>query len=454
MSLQNTTFGTRDEYKRINTAQGIQKLLANDTLDISRLLINGEWGEGKTEFCHKMLNHLGVNNYHLVYVDAFASDSVDNPILTLTAEIAKLAPEGNKRTELIKKFKPALRTGAKAIGKGLISIATKQDFDSLNDNFEKELQKGADQLTDLAVETALKDQIEAEKNIAALKGALKLLTEGEDGKPIIICIDEFDRCRPPYAISMLETVKHVFDTEKVKFIFSANKEILEQSIKHHYGVDDASRYLDKFIDFSIELPRSESSAYGRNFEFKRVSIRHLISELQRYNLPEAARLFTMNTRNPSFMLEILERVPTFTLRDAEKLARNIAIFSEIQPFDWNDEYYPCIAMLGIVAYTFYKAEFENLEKAEYSQDIVLKNFIDYPNKASWEADDSYKAIIFTILMASVKEQQNQRFDATGEELVLRIRELRVPIMRFSDIHDLQEHASTFSTTFRVMLNLT
>ena len=453
MSLQNTTFGTRDEYKRINTAQGIQKLLANDTLDISRLLINGEWGEGKTEFCHKMLNHLGTDDYHLVYVDAFASDSVDSPMLTLTAEIAKLAPAGDKRTELIKKFKPALRTGAKALGKGLISIATRQDFESLNDNFEKELQKGADQLTDLAVETALKDQIEAEKNIAALKGALQLLTDGEAGKPIIICIDEFDRCRPPYAISMLETVKHVFDTDKVKFIFSANKEILEQSIKHHYGVDDASRYLDKFIDFSIELPRSESSASGRAFEFKRASIRHLTSELQRYHLPEAARLFTMNASSPSFMLEILERVPTFTLRDAEKLARNIAIFNEIQPLDWNDEYNPCITMLGIFAYTFYKIDFENLEKAEYSQDSIFDHFISYPDKSSWESDRSFKAIVFTILMAGAKQVPNQKFQATHDTLITRMRELRVPLMRFSDIDELQEHAKIFSKTFRTMLNL-
>ncbi|MGI2897109.1 P-loop NTPase fold protein, partial [Vibrio alginolyticus] len=93
MSIQNITFNTRDEYNRIQTADGIKKLLSNETLNISRLLINGEWGEGKTEFCHKLLNHFG-NDYHLVYVDAFASDSVDNPLLTLTAEIAKLIPQG------------------------------------------------------------------------------------------------------------------------------------------------------------------------------------------------------------------------------------------------------------------------------------------------------------------------------------------------------------------------
>jgi hypothetical protein len=97
MPLQKITFATRDEYKRVNTAQSIERLLSNDTLNISRLLINGEWGEGKTEFCHKLLNHLGHDDYHLVYVDAFASDSVDNPLLTLTAEVAKLIPDGETR---------------------------------------------------------------------------------------------------------------------------------------------------------------------------------------------------------------------------------------------------------------------------------------------------------------------------------------------------------------------
>lgn len=453
MALQELTFSTRDEYKRMKTAQGIEKLLANDTLNISRLLINGEWGEGKTEFCHKLLNHLGHDNYHLVYVDAFASDHVDNPILTLIAEIAKLLPEGNERDKLVKKVLPAIRTGIKALAKGALSIAIKQDFESLNDNFEKELQKGTDQLTDLAVDAALKDQIEAEKNISTLKDALKLLTEGENGKPILVCIDEFDRCRPPYAISMLETVKHVFNTDKVKFIFSANKEILEQSIKHHYGVDDASRYLDKFMDFSMELPRSEPSTLGRYYEYRRVSVRHLCSELRRYQLQNAANLFEHSRSRESFILEMLERVPTFTLRDAEKLARNIAIFTDISEMNWADSYNTSLSILGIFAYTFYKADFEGIEKSEYSQESICKHFFNYYQASEWEGDSSYNCVIFTILMANIKPNQFGRFAIGEDELEKRIRELRVYTHSLHDIHDLREHANVFVAAFRLMLNL-
>ncbi|EJG0880635.1 hypothetical protein QNF12_000141 [Vibrio alginolyticus] len=452
MSLQNITFDTRDEYKRAQTADGIKKLLSNETLNITRLLINGEWGEGKTEFCHKLLNHFG-DNYHLVYIDAFASDSVDNPLLTVTAEIAKLIPQGKTRTRFVKKALPACKVGLKTAGKAAVSWAFKQSTDSISDDFEKELQKGAEQLSDLAVESVLKEQIEAEKSISSLCAALELLTEGENGKPLIICVDEFDRCRPPYAISMLETIKHAFDQDKVHFIFCANKEILEQSIKHHYGVDDASRYLDKFIDLSIELPRSEQAAPGREFEFRRVSIQHLRSELEKYNLTQVSQLFTMSTGSPSFMLEILERVPTFTLRDAEKLARNIAILNEIQPINWDDDYYSCLTMLGIFAFTFYKADFENLEKAEYSQDLILKHFIDYTGIGDWVNDRSFKALMFTILMSNIKEHSQQRFYISKGELEDKVQRLDVSLIRFGDLDDLQEHAKIFSTTFRKMLNL-
>lgn len=453
MSIQPITFQSRDEYKRVNTANGIQKLLTNEALGINRLLINGEWGEGKSEFCHKLLNHLGTDDYHLVYIDAFASDSVDNPLLTLTAEIAKLIPEGTTRTKFIDKVKPALKIGAKTAGKAAIAWVAKQSAGEIGDDYEKELQKGAEQLSDLAIESALKDQIEAEKSISTLKNALKQLTEGENGKPLIICIDEFDRCRPPYAISMLETVKHVFDTDKVKFIFSANKEILEQSIKHHYGVEDASRYLDKFMDFSIELPRSEFSARGRSYEYRRVSVRHLRTELsEKYELADAADLFTLTSSSkPNFALEMLEKVPTFTLRDAEKFARNIAIFSETAAMKWDGGYSCCLSMLALMIYTFYKSDFENLEKAEYSQEQIFTHFIDYKYSTDWDSDENIKAIVFAILMSKVT--YSERFQLSDEELVEKISKSRAYMLSLTDIYDLREHADIFIRSYRIMLNL-
>ena len=450
MSIRTITFNTRDEYLRRNTAESIQKLLSNEHLGITRLLVNGDWGEGKTEFCHKMLNHLGTENYHLVYVDAFASDSTDNPILTLIAEISKLIPDEKTKRRFVQKVRPALKVGLKTASKAFFKWSLQQDAELINEEYEKEIQKGAEQLSDLAIDSALKDQVEAEKNIKALQGALELLTTGGEGKPLIICIDEFDRCRPPYAISMLETVKHVFDTKNVKFIFCANKEILEQSIRHHYGVEDAHRYLDKFIEFSVELPRAQLSAPGRSFEYSRVSIPHLIDELKKYNLNAISEFFIRQQANNKIILEALQRVPTFTLRDAEKLARNIAIFHEISDTPWDGDVEPYVSLLGIMAFTFYKTEFENLEKFEYSQGQILKHFVTYSSKMEVINDQTHMSIIFISLMSGAQEPDNNMFKFSNEDF-------NQAASIYGRLHfgnrDFKNISRGFAEAYRLLLNL-
>ncbi|QDE47832.1 hypothetical protein EIN43_17235 [Enterobacter hormaechei] len=66
--------------------------------------------------------------------------------------------------------------------------------------------------------------------------------------PTFIFIDELDRCRPNYAIDMLETIKHLFDINNVVFVIATDKEQLSHSICSVYGSGfDATRYLDRFL---------------------------------------------------------------------------------------------------------------------------------------------------------------------------------------------------------------
>ena len=76
-----------------------------------------------------------------------------------------------------------------------------------------------------------------------------------EDKPIILFIDELDRCRPDYAVDMLEVIKHVFDIENVKVVLVTNTKQLRAAINHRYGVEvDAQKYLDKFLKYSFALP--------------------------------------------------------------------------------------------------------------------------------------------------------------------------------------------------------
>lgn len=85
----------------------------------------------------------------------------------------------------------------------------------------------------------------------------------EEASKLVVFIDELDRCRPSFAIEMLERIKHYFEDERIIFIVSVNKEQLVHTISTYYGSGfDATGYLNKFFDESINLP--ELSSYERH----------------------------------------------------------------------------------------------------------------------------------------------------------------------------------------------
>lgn len=77
----------------------------------------------------------------------------------------------------------------------------------------------------------------------------------ENTDKLIIFIDELDRCKPSFAIEMLERIKHFFDDDRIIFIASINRSQLVHTISKYYGEKfDSTGYLDKFFDRNVYLP--------------------------------------------------------------------------------------------------------------------------------------------------------------------------------------------------------
>ena len=75
--------------------------------------------------------------------------------------------------------------------------------------------------------------------------------------PAFIFIDELDRCRPSYAVEMLETIKHIFDIKGIIFVVATDTEQLQHAVKAIYGEGfDARLYLGRFFNsrFSLKAP--------------------------------------------------------------------------------------------------------------------------------------------------------------------------------------------------------
>ena len=76
----------------------------------------------------------------------------------------------------------------------------------------------------------------------------------ERGNRLVVFIDELDRCKPSYAVQLLERIKHYLYDDRITFVFSVNLGELQHTIKHYYGnTFDACRYLDRFFDLKIDL---------------------------------------------------------------------------------------------------------------------------------------------------------------------------------------------------------
>ncbi len=318
------TFETRDEYQRKPIAEKIIRLLESGA-KVSPLVIDGKWGAGKTEFCQKLIHLVedGESNLRPIYVDAFKADHADEPLMTLMAAVLKALPE-QEREPLIKKALPAIKFGVKTALKAGTSWLLKQDAANVVEGFEDEVKQAGDEIINHSVETLLKDHIAAEENITTLQTALAELAKAQ---PIIVFIDELDRCRPDFAVNVIETIKHVFDVEGVQFVLVANFDQLRSSINHCYGtgLEEAQRYLDKFVQFSLSLSENHKP---NGHEAILASVTHLRKLVVNSELLDNAD-FADAREGVRVFFETLVTTNRLSLREVETLVRYLEIYQTL-----------------------------------------------------------------------------------------------------------------------------
>lgn len=317
----------RDEFRREQVAEKVIQLLTAP-VDVSPMVIDGDWGTGKTEFCHKLINKFRTEheNYRLLYVDAFQADHADNPLLTVLSGVIGLLPEGGQKNTLRNKAMPVVRFAAAAIGKAVVSHVLKQNAEDLAEGLEDSLQDAADQAIDASFKALLKDHEEAQKNLQALQTALESIAKDA---PIVIFIDELDRCRPDFAVQMLEVIKHTFNVEGLQFVLVTNTRQLKAAINHRYGRQvDAQRYLDKFLKFSFRLPDFVLGRQGYVSNGVPVSVEHFTRLLGASESLSTTDLQKQRNGVSEFAKELI-RHRALSLREVETFLRYLEIYHQL-----------------------------------------------------------------------------------------------------------------------------
>lgn len=179
-----------------------------------------------------------------VYYDAWKNDNDEDPILSLVYSIVK---------EIGSEFSFNKKSTLDICGE-LIKLVCDKDISKLI-----KVLKGKN-----ALDRIRKTKDEADKVSEFLQSLLP-----EVGERLIVFVDELDRCKPSYAVKLLERIKHYFLDEEITFVFSVNINELQHTIKKHYGSDfDATRYLDRFFDLRATLPKFDLEKYYANIGFE------------------------------------------------------------------------------------------------------------------------------------------------------------------------------------------
>ena len=225
------------------------------------LAVDSEWGMGKTTFLRMWEQHLRNERFPVVEFNAWETDFVGEPFLALSEEITGGLAEydggqqtGNLRmaaTRVLSTALPALvRVGLGSIP--YVGSPISGEFDRF---LEEQTAKNASSYKEA------KDAIEEFRT--ALQHSAAQLADASGGKPIVVVIDELDRCRPSYAVELLEVAKHLFTVDKVVFILTVDRAQLAHSVRVLYGNEfDATGYLRRFFDIDFLLPEPDRRTYA------------------------------------------------------------------------------------------------------------------------------------------------------------------------------------------------
>ena len=264
------------KYEMLPTEENIIETLYNDPINrnkdivyfynilqaqesASAIAIDGRWGSGKTFFVRQtkmVINALNPSstideetkakatvrllfskndeeneNYSIaVYYDAWENDNDTEPVLSLIYEITK---------QLSVDFSLSDISVVKTAG-AIIEAISGHNINGIKDA-----------LTSEDPFKKFKEEKDVEQKIKDFFASILV----ERGNRLIIFIDELDRCKPTFAVHLLEQIKHYIFDDRITFVFSINLEQLQHTIKQYYGADfDSCRYLDRFFDLRISMP--------------------------------------------------------------------------------------------------------------------------------------------------------------------------------------------------------
>lgn len=255
------------------------------------VILDGDWGSGKTTFIKMWMGLLRKQSIPCVYIDAFSIDHTDSALLAITAEVLDALEEMAKasgaqveearlRHKLINiaaLVGPSVaRASVRLLTAGLVDL---EAFSGISDRLKSTATEVLSEVPDGNVDI-LGAYRARKKLVATFRNSFadyaKSVSQTCEGANLVVIIDELDRCRPAFALEVIESIKHYFDVDGVVFVLSMQISQMEASVRLANGDVDAKRYLEKFYNLVARLP---AATHELRQEDLRKYVQYLINEM-------------------------------------------------------------------------------------------------------------------------------------------------------------------------------
>lgn len=253
-----------DCLNRQSEIENLTTLFANSESPLV-LAIDAPWGSGKTTFIKMWKAHLSREfpSWASVYFSAWETDLSDDPLYVFLGEINEQLASKTSGLTLFK-WNKAISLAGKITRRTLPALAKIATYGALNlPDIAKETERVLAELSGGIVSDGLETY---KASVSAIKQFKENLTSvlkviGKD-YPVVVFIDELDRCRPQYAIALIERIKHLLSLPGIIFVLGIDRTQLANAICGAYGDRfDSETYLQRFIDLDYRLSFGDAKAF-------------------------------------------------------------------------------------------------------------------------------------------------------------------------------------------------
>jgi len=401
------------------------------------LSLNGAWGTGKTTFIKMWQQHLENNEFKTIYFNAWENDFESNPLVAIIAELGKITKGKSSDT-----YKSLVKKGAilsKSILPALIKALAAKYIDA--EVIAEALGNVTEGITEI-----FKDEVEEydkkKKGLLDFRKELeKYVQENTNKKPLVLFIDELDRCRPDYAVELLEKVKHLFSVPGIVFVLSIDKTQLENAVKGVYGSEhiDSKEYLRRFIDLEFALPISNDNKYC-TYLYKYFDYDSFFKNKNRIKSQE------LKNDGDTFLAtaKILFSTPPIALRQQEKIMAHARL--ALNSFEVNQYVIPHLFLFLLFAKDFFPKFYNQLKLRNVPpQDIIdeFKKII--PNLKS---DDDHHSLFLYLEVYLIVLYNNYYAETSYRSTIVDDSDYNNPVLKIRSALDDSENGGRFLSVYK------